>query len=321
MAQLTRRDRGQLMLVTALVLAVLFVALALLLNAIVFTGTLATRDGGGAAEPLRYRDAGTAAVADLLAATNAMSADSYTDLRSALAASVATWDAAAARHAAAAGAVSNLTLVGVTNGSRIVQDNATRALTDATGNGNWTLASDVGGARGYRLTLNRSALVNAADSDGNASALRDAGVFRIVVSDGPSTWRLYLYRDGAGHLSLKVGDGSGTVSAACEASGGGDQFVDVRPTAATVGGDPCAPLANVTWSGPVDLAYERGDHAAGTYEVTVAGEAGSLPGTYTADQSPRAEPLLYAATVEMRHVAPERRWAGRLRIVPGDRDG
>lgn len=64
-------DRGQMILVAGIVLAVLFVALALLVNAAIYTDNVATRGGDSAGEALEYQAGVVDSVGGLIDAENA----------------------------------------------------------------------------------------------------------------------------------------------------------------------------------------------------------------------------------------------------------
>ena len=72
-------DRGQMILVTGIVLAVLFVALALLVNAAIYTDNVATRGGDSAGEALEYQAGVVDSVSALLAAEHATEDDTMPD--------------------------------------------------------------------------------------------------------------------------------------------------------------------------------------------------------------------------------------------------
>lgn len=63
-------DRGQLLLVGGIVLAIFFVALALLVNTAIYTDNVATRGGDSASEALDYQDGAETAIGGLLDAEN-----------------------------------------------------------------------------------------------------------------------------------------------------------------------------------------------------------------------------------------------------------
>src|SRR6056297_2455049 len=113
-----RDRRGQMLLVAALGLAVAFVALALVLNAVVFTENLATRNPDPADDALAYEGAVTEGVGGLLAETNRHDDADYDSLDDALRAGVVAWDANASRLVAADGTVTSVDLNDTSNGTR-----------------------------------------------------------------------------------------------------------------------------------------------------------------------------------------------------------
>ena len=79
------RERGQLILLGGLTLAVLLVALAVILNAAIYSENLASRgDAIGADEALQFRDETETAVSRLITEVNADSTLGETELREAI---------------------------------------------------------------------------------------------------------------------------------------------------------------------------------------------------------------------------------------------
>ena len=93
MAQVTRprddggnhnRDRGQMILLMGVVLAVMFVALALLVNAAIYTDNVATRGGDPAGEALEYQNGVVDSTEGLIEAENDAGNATADDVRPAL---------------------------------------------------------------------------------------------------------------------------------------------------------------------------------------------------------------------------------------------
>lgn len=94
-------DRGQLILVFALGIAVLLVVLALLLNGVVYAESVPKRsvDGDAGGSAAEFRAAAGDAGGRLVAAANAESDSSYTSLRTALRSGIDRWSNLSGRPA------------------------------------------------------------------------------------------------------------------------------------------------------------------------------------------------------------------------------
>ncbi|MFB6092498.1 MAG: hypothetical protein ABEK02_05760 [Haloquadratum sp.] len=306
-------DRGQLLLVGALSLAVLFVALALLLNTAIYTGTLATRDAGvDTAAVTGYVSEARAAGAATIRSVNYRNNSSKSDLTAAFDATMRRWDDLASHHRAVAGALADVTVTGFTNGTRVQQDDASRDFTDAGGDGNWTVAADpdLSGIRSLRFTVAESTL---ADSPGDVVA--DA-VFHVNVTSDAGTQSLYVYDDG-GNPEVRIDAGGTTTTCTAGSVTDGTFVIDVAN--GSVGGAPCDALARVDdVSTDAAVRFRDGQAAGGTYTMVLdeppsglavlsPPQAGSGPpywtyAVYAAELRVgyRTQGLDYAVTVEVR---------------------
>ena len=266
-----RDQRGQMLLVAALGLAVAFVALALVLNAVVFTENLATRNPDTADDALAYDGAVTGGVGGLLAETNRHDDTDYGTLDDALRAGVVAWDANASRLVAADGTLTTVELNRTTNGTRIVQD----APGEFTGNGsgNWTLAGNVSTVRRF---------VVAADPG-------TGGPFTIEASNGSETWRVEVAEDGSGSATVTVYENGSSVSVSPDS-----ESVAVDLTEGTVNGS----VVNFTFaagvSAPYNVTVENGSAATGRYQLFVDETYGDL-----ATEAPNTRYAIYSATVDV----------------------
>ena len=251
------RDRGQLLLVGALALAVVFVALALLLNTAIYTGNLATRDSGVDGAPaIEYASGARAAGVDAVRSVNRRNDSSATDLNRAFDATMGEWDGLASHHAAVSGHAADVDVAGTTNGTRIRQADATRNYVNASDASNWTVVTGVTDVRSLRLTVERSALPTG-----------PSAAFRVNVASGLGTRSAVVYDTGSGP-EVRVVDGGTTTTCPAGSVTGGRFTVDVPN--ASVGGAPCPALgALAETTGGVTVAYRNGGAAAGTYTMVV----------------------------------------------------
>ena len=251
------RDRGQLLLVGALALAVVFVALALLLNTAIYTGNLATRDSGVDGTPaIEYASEARAAGVDAVRSVNRRNDSSSGDLTRAFGATMTRWDDAASHHAAVSGHAADVDVAGTTNGTRIRQADATRSYVDDSGASDWTVVTGVTDVRSLRLTVDASELASG-----------PSGAFHVNVTAGAGTRTAAVYDTGSGP-EVRVVDGGTTTTCPAGSVTGGTFAVDVPN--ASVGGAPCPALGALDdTAGSVTVAYRNADAAGGTYTMVV----------------------------------------------------
>jgi hypothetical protein len=286
-----RDRRGQLLLVAALGLAVAFVVLALVLNAVVFTENLATRNHGQTDSVVAYERAAEADVGGLLAGTNRHNNSDYDDLAATLTANVETWDANASVLAAGSGHVTRSAIASVANGTRVVQS-VERNFSNATGVGDWTAATGIDGTRRFHVV--------AAPTD-------SADALTLTVSNGSAAWRVLVVENAsnAGFTDVEVHDESGAVLAATTVE---SDAAALDLTEGTVNGS-----AVEGWQfaegvgGGYDVRVENGSVATGRYVFVVDRERPDLLAALPSDtyhdpgtgDEPTTTPALYQATVNV----------------------
>lgn len=309
-------DRGQLLLVTALALAVLLVSLALLLNTAIYTENLATRSADpGSADALSHQRDAVQGVGGAISSVNAHHAETNETLRANLTASVRAWDDATARHAAVDADAAVASVASTTNGTQAVQ-NRTRNFTAADGTRNWTLTEGVApdrGLRAFRLSVRQDSL-----SPG------PAGAFHVNVTDADQTWRIYVYENGT-EAQVAVYNGTTdatTTDANCSAAPtNGTVAVDL--TDGTVGGRECAPLSVFSdVDDPYDVAYRNADEVNGTYSVvvnqsTLAADPGAFD-TRSSGNVPYSAPAVYAVEVDLAFESQRVTYETTVRVAPGE---
>lgn len=310
-----RTDRGQLILVTGLAVAVTLVAMVLLLNTVIYTQNLATRgaqveDG----EAISFRGEVVADVGGLLDAENREEHGSWAEARDNVRDAVFQYDRLVSGSHAKRGTVAEIDreTLSFTEGV-LVRQNATpsgdyRNFTNADeAETDWTLAGNVGttdvpGARNFRLTVSASDL--AAD---------EADAFAVRL-DGTDTRRVYVYESG-GEIVVSDGDGADT----CTVS---ESEATIDLTAETVEGSACGELDYPT-EGPYDVVFENPENATGTYELTLNASESSpvVSGNFAdagATESPREAPAVYAAHFEIHFETSRVTFHTAVRSAPGE---
>lgn len=324
------RERAQLVLVAALVLGAVFIGFAIIVNAVIFTENLATRQDTAAQNgAVEFRDASQEAVAELIAGINRDHDTSHVTLRSNLSAAVATWSRTAGRDHVTRGVTAEVDVIGVTNGTHIQQTNASRNFTAgnaSAGDGNWTLV-DAERTRRFHLNVSAASLKQWNVSDPPSPNELDnatAGAFQVNVTDATgSTSHIYLFNDG-GRVRVIVEDATGDYSGADDTGCQTDEsWATVNLVAGTVDGAPCTPLDIYDPASPHTVRFENAtvggnDRAVGTYELIT--ESSSIPTSnyYDANtgDSPFITPAIYAATVRVQYHADDFHYQARVEVTP-----
>ncbi|QIO24059.1 hypothetical protein [Haloarcula sp. JP-L23] len=317
-----RADRGQVLLVTTFGIAVLFVVLALALNASAYSQTMAASHGDDGRDAVGFADAAVEGVDGTLAYVNRHNDTDYTTLQTELDEGVADWSDHADGYAARRGARATVSVTGTTNGTRIMQANATRTMTNVSGADNWTLASGASGTRDARLNVSESALVDSPD-DTNATTLHDDHVFHLDVTDGSDVWRLFVYQK-SGDVVVRVQDTSGSLQSPCAVSAGGDGYAIVDLSNGSVEGTHCPQVAGFdAVGGSYDVEYHWGSNAAGNYTMTVDR---SRPFVEDSDYGtagsgdPHVTERLYSASVRVTYETPQSSYVTETTVLAGDAD-
>lgn len=313
-------DRGQLLLVGALALAVVFVALALLLNTAIYTGNLATRDSGVEAAPaVEYVSESQQAGIEGIASVNRRNNSSKTDLNGAFDATVNRWDDLASYHRAVAGDATDTDVAGTTNGTRIQQDNASRAYTNESGAADWTVVngSGVTAVRSMQFTVDNSTLTSIDD----ASNATSETVFHVTVDSSLGTTRTaYVYHNTtSGNAEILVDNGTETV---CPVESSPDGTFVVNVPNASVGGASCSALGTLDdTDGDLSIDYVDGGAAGGTYTMVVdehptEGDV-TLTGLNTAGSgSPYWTHAIYGAELNVTYRTGELDYGATVEVVP-----
>jgi hypothetical protein len=292
-----RDERAQLLLVAAFGLAVMFVALALILNTTIYTENLATRgsDIAGGKEAARYYDAAMDNAHTEFTFANYNNNSTYassdwTGLDDHFQPAVEGFDDLSASLYSVRGRSVSVD-VATTYGVRIVQDNASRTFTNESGVADWEVANDTL-VRNFTMEIDSSVM---------SCSPPDCLTVRLDSTLGPDYWQVAIEQDGSGNYEVNV-SGSGISGGTC--AGGPFSDPTINFTAGTINGVDCPKLefAEGLSGAPYHITIENGNVEAGTYEFvsTDTGwfELGANHHTSNTE-SPYATTALYSATVRI----------------------
>ncbi|WP_137287128.1 DUF7261 family protein [Halorussus salinisoli] len=310
-----RRDRGQLILVTGLAIAVMLVALVLLLNTVIYTQNLATRGAEvDDTAAITYQQEVVDSVGGVVDAENREGYDDRSKVEENVTAAIDRLDGLSARYHAEEGTVARVETdtLALTEGTLLYQTNASRNFTSDGESDDWELAEDVTNARHVRFTVSGENL-----SDGRPGSFH----VRLVGDDG-TNWRVYLYNDTDDDVAVAVQNGTDTPELACTTSGP-EATVDL--TRGTLNGSACPKLVWATdLDSPYRVEFQNADEAIGTYELT-ADESGGATDVETgnfaganAEESPRAVPAVYAAEFDLHFETPDLTFHTTVRVARGE---
>lgn len=306
-----RRDRAQILLVTALLLGVLFVALALILNSAIFTENLASRgETTGGDNVVEYHSdlrRGTGAVMTY-ENWNASGGDSHGDVADRVEVGVNDIGSILTRRHAKSGGLSDVSMTGREDGSRVYQTDDSRNFTDGNAQNDWTVVEDVERTRGFRLG------VSSADS----ACTLFSSCFNITISNSTHSWNMSV-KDTLPGLKVEVNDVTGS-TASCSTS---SSTARIDLTAGTLDGTDCEALSSTGFpNGPYDVEYNNADQIHGNYSLVVDNRSVSAtpPAHFSTGSGPSVSPALYTVTLSYRYETPDINVSSDMQVEPGERD-
>lgn len=305
------RSRGQLLIVTALALAVLLSLLTVALNTAVFGGVhVAQADDAGREERAAagYRDAVRRGVDGLIPAVNEPFVE-YDTLNQSLRGEVGNWSDMAREEYARDGTATSASLVGSSFETRIVHNDTSDDdfvgvdddFQDQSGSPDWTVAADVSDARGYDMEVNDDLLKNTPDCGAGT------GCFNLTVEGANGgEWRMSVHDDSG--VAIDVESANGTTYT-CDTP---DSSARINVSDGTFDGGPCTFASyreDPALDAPYTLRYTNANNVTGTFNLTVEGRLASTIGTdgndgddrYGTTGSPRLSPRIDGANVTVQY--------------------
>lgn len=311
------RDRAQLLLVGAFALAVVFVALALVVNAAIYTENLATRGTvPGSDDALEQRHQVEQSVGAVIEYVNEYNYTSLGDIQG----NVENISRDVNRQQILMGRAINVKYDSKVEGRRITQRNeSNRAFTNNTDFPEWVLATGVDNTRGFTIEVT------------DLNQLSSGSPFTVVANDSGKTWEMEI-DDSSKDLTVSVNSDGDTES--CDRSVSGTEAV-IDVTNGLVVGEPCAALRKLTAGGEnmsfandlssYDIEFENGNNIAGNYSLVIDSTSPNVNSLYDASSDitppsdvPYYTDAIYSVTVEYAYQTPDVAYVTEIEVAPGE---
>ncbi|WP_435069577.1 DUF7261 family protein [Haloplanus sp. C73] len=297
MADVTDRDRAQLLLVGALALAVVFLSLSLLLNSVIYTENLATRQTHADAEKANsFHTAVVDGLGGAIEYANRRNTTTLADRRDAYRNSTDALILSLANYSATDGVAAGVERQDIHEGTRIVDANESTAVVNRDGARNWTLVND-SRVRAFRLQVNVSSVESGDDP------------VRFKIDNG--TTREIIVERVSGDARVRIERAGTTTTCALNAG-----RIDI--TSGSIDGEYCRGLADSRPDEPVNVSVVNGGEMLATYSLVVDRQQAGLrtavdienfpgactppsPPTYGTSRGddPYTAPAIYATTAEI----------------------
>ena len=311
-------DRGQLLVVAGLVMAVSLVALVVLLNATIYSENVATRGIEAAdGEATEVRAATVEGVGETIDAVNRAHEGEDPPTDAALA-DIDELEERLGRSYARRGATVQLDADAsrTSGGDRVDTAGKDTSLANATNATSYTVAGNIDGTRGFVLDLEVDSLASSTAGDAADEA------FHVVVDPAGNERReVYVYRDdGSDDVVVAAGDGGEDPAVVCTVDPVGADRVSVDVTGEQLDGEPCVglwPSDRLAPGNEHTLEVGNGDAADGVIRATVRPTNTEL--VTDVDDADTAG-AVYDATVDLTYRTAELRFETTLRVAPGEPD-
>lgn len=305
-----RRDRGQIILIAGLTLAVTFLALALIANTAIFTENLATRgDTTGSSDALLFRHEVEESAEDTISYLNENNVSDLpekaeTNIEENLSVQTSVKSARQGR----------VVDVGVDPSSAVVearlsQENNSRAYTNATGEANWTLARNASQIRNAEFNVSTDDLENVTKENRSRA-------FNFLVENESSNgfWNMTVYepKSASEDMNVTVEDEGGLITTCSESSANG--YIVINVTDATVDGLSCSGL-NTGFPGQNTTSFQNGDKIAGNYSINLSQAEDVRESDYNESANPVAEVEIESLTVSFTYETDSLRYETEFEVA------
>jgi hypothetical protein len=293
-------ERGQMILIAGLLIAVLLVGLAVVVNSAIYIENVSTRDTGGSSGALADDIETKERLAKSMQGANYYSDTAgYGDRRERIERNVSTWNRQQMASSARNGRLASSQVAAMQNGTRVVQshtsdfmpagddlvDDLTGITLDPLGiedRTTWLVAPD-SKMRNFEMTVKRGSLKQTRQGLlSTLSGLTDAvltGSDEFFIETNRTTgndeiWRIYLVDDvdnaSVATVVTEIEGGDENVRAVCSAKG---DSVTVRPTEGKLTGDngdvACPELKSAFGQERNNVLYVGADDVNGSYQFIV----------------------------------------------------
>jgi hypothetical protein len=339
-------ERGQLLVITALVLAVVLVGLALVLNSAIYTENLSTRqstDSIGAATAIGM---GHAEIERTISHVNRYNNSSEDEVNRAFDDTVSDISNHTTDEYAKRGTDYRFQVTDRTNGTHLKHTNSSRSFVSGGSNpdkGNWTLAGNVPRVRGYTMTVTRDNLYTI--STDSLDEFNDEAFYLEFEDTNGNAWEVYLLDDGNNVTvvggpptdlnddSLSLGDISSFDEADCTVTATTSEQVAINFTQGTIGqvGSTdrtyCPGLDfQSALTGDLTMSHNNADdvsgqsRSGGTYQLVLGTTTYENDHFYDTsyDQSPYATNIIYDVRVESHYARADIAHSRTMRLYPGN---
>ncbi|GAB7008499.1 DUF7261 family protein [Halorubrum trueperi] len=307
-------DRGQLLLVAGLVMAVSLVTLVVLLNASIYSENVATRGIESAdGEALEVRAAAVDGTGTLIDATNRRQFDDYTATSDGVSAGIDALDGRLAEAYAGRGGVTHL---------EKTDDPGLREGRYLTGPVNdTTVVSEADRTRAFSVDVAVDGLPNASESTATDEALAVA----LNRSEANTTHEIYVYEpdDDSSAVAVATGVNGTDAIEACRLESVDKDRLSLDLTGGEIDGEPCPAV----W--PAELIDPDQPYATDQpYAIEFANADGRdveatttvLTDSVTSDTALQVTPAVYDATIDLRYRTADLRFETTIRVAPGEPD-
>ena len=310
-------ERGQLLLIAAFIVAVSFVALALVVNSAIFTENLATRDDvAGSKDALEHRHEVEQSVEEAVVTINQNNSIDSSEIED----NVEAMGNQGGLQQASQGRVLSVEHISNTDGIKIAQDNPDDFTNVSDYDKTWTVVEGVTSTRNMRINMTEG-----------PSALDSTSPFQITVQ-GSEEWSLTIEPGTVNDVKIVVEYGpTGFTTQSETCTSDFEDYLIIDITEGTIGGEPCHALTRKTDGTPMwfannifpgyEVQFENPTNIEGKYSFIV--NDGSLYdtselGTDSGDTPYREEDSLYGVRVLYGYYTADVGYQSEIRIAPGE---
>jgi hypothetical protein len=301
-------ERGQIILVAAFALGVIFIALAVVVNTAIFTENLATRsESTDGSDALEYRHEVEQSVEDILESVNNNDGDAGS-----FETNVSDFNSQGAFWQASDGRIVTVGSLSTVDGERF--SNSTGTFVNESGNTSWNLTTDIEDSRAIRINITDHSELENSEADGFRLGLQNS-------NDRDEYWNLTVWADSGASgdvVNITVREPGGNTDT-CSTTRS-EPVIDV--TDGTLAGEPCGALRfdgdTEMWYGSglndqYRIQFFRADEINGSYEGVV--EDGGASSEHTPSD---IDSVIYSGTVRYTYETNSVKYETNVTAAPGE---